>query len=166
MTDAVSAIIQHFATLNTEGKQNLLKQLGVSDIHGLMLIRPEVAEKYCKTHHINLGDVSVWNNQGNEWREQKYAEAKTNWENEYAKYQDLKDLLAQQKTKQKQAYEKYMTLFTKQQNAEGGVSSSEVNNAMKNYSLSSRNVTDTEIDMNVSLDMQRVYNTSQSHFIG
>lgn len=166
MANAVNAIIQHFATLNAEGKQNLLKQLGVSDIHGLMLIRPEVAEKYCKTHHINLGDVSVWkNNQGNDWMEQHYERAKDNWEKEYERYQELKGLQAEQTSAQKKAYKKYMTLFTKQQNGEGRVNSTEVNNAKKLYTQSTKQVYYTEIDMNGSLDMQRMYNSSQRHFI-
>ena len=159
MVDAVTAIKQHYATLSAEGKQNLLKQFGVSDINGLNLIRPEIAEKYCKTHHINLGDVSVW-------KDKKYAEAKANWENEYANYQGLKALQAEQKTQQAKAYQKYMTLFTKQQNGEGGVVSTEVANAMRTYSQLTKSVSNTDSAMNISLGMQRMYNTSQSHFIG
>ena len=157
MVDAVTAIKQHYATLSAEGKQNLLKQFGVSDINGLNLIRPEIAEKYCKTHHINLGDVSVW-------KDKKYAEAKANWENEYANYQGLKTLQSQQKTRQAKAYQKYMTLFTKQQNGEGGVVSTEVASAMKTYSLLTKTVSDTDSAMNISLAMQWLYNDSQRRF--
>ena len=90
MVDAITAIKQHYATLSAEGKQNLLKQFGVSDIHGLVLISPEVAEKYCKTHHINLGEVSVWKDQGNDWMEQNYLRAKGDWNEAYAALQATK----------------------------------------------------------------------------
>lgn len=158
MVDAITAIKQHYATLSAEGKQNLLKEFGVSDLRGLMLISPEVAEKYCKTHHINLGEVSVW-------KDQKYTEAKTNWENEYANYQGLKALYNQQTDQKAKAYQKYMTLFTKQQNGEGRVVSTEVASAMKTYSQLTKTVSDTDSAMNISLDMQRMYNSSQSRFI-
>lgn len=61
--DAISVLKNEYSMMTKTGQQSLLKELKISDIGILNILRPEVAEAYCKTHNINLGNNSVWNNQ-------------------------------------------------------------------------------------------------------
>ena len=169
MSNPVQAIKNHYATLSLQEKQNLLNDFGIKNINELYIIRPEVAEKYCKTHNLDLGSVSVFwgkkNDADTNYAEEKYNEAKDKWENEYNKYQVLKKGYAEQKTQQNAAYNKYVTLLTKQQNGESGVTSSNVSDALKSYNLLSQDVKVTGGEMDLSLAMQREHNSTQRRFM-
>ena len=59
--NAIEAVKMYYSSLDEKGKAEFRKETGFGDLHSISLMSPEVAEKYCANHRLNVGFMTFPN---------------------------------------------------------------------------------------------------------
>ena len=59
--NAIEAVKMYYTSLDEKGKAEFRKETGFGDLHSISLMSPEVAEKYCASHRLNVGYMTFPN---------------------------------------------------------------------------------------------------------
>jgi hypothetical protein len=149
-TDAISAIKSYYQTLSPEQQQNMLKNLGISDISAINIIDMKVAENYCKSNNIqcDLGNNSAW---------VQYDNAKANWNTRHEQYLAANSIFKKYKATEATAQGNYNTKVSEAMTKNGGLalSSAEDSAIRRNTGYTQETINNTknaELAANMLLD--------------
>lgn len=59
--NAIEAVKMYYTSLDEKGKAEFRKETGFGDLHSISLMSPEVAEKFCTNHRLNVGFMTFPN---------------------------------------------------------------------------------------------------------
>lgn len=59
--NAIESVKNYYNSLDEKGKAEFKKETGFNSIYSINLMDPKVAERFCQSHNIDLGETSVWN---------------------------------------------------------------------------------------------------------
>ena len=160
MVDAIKVIKEYYNSLTGKDKAEFQKEMGINSLYGINLMDIKVAEKYCKSHGIDLGDGSVWN---------LYNKGKADYAAALGDYNEAESIYNNLKGQTETAQTKYTTLVKnyRASNGEDAKISTAQDNQFRRESKYTtdliKNTNDAEDRVDLALDARRMAVDEQRH---
>lgn len=158
-TNAIEAVKNYYESLDSKGKSDFQKETGFN-FTGMNLMSYEFAEKFCKSHNIDLGQSSAWN---------LYYKGKADYAVALGEYNQAEKIYQDLKGQKETAQKKYNALVNnfKASNGDDVQLSDAQNNQFRRESKYTteliKNTTNAEFNVDMALSARQMAVNEQRH---
>lgn len=158
--NAINAVKNYYESLDNKAKAEFQKETGFNSLYSINLMDPKAAEKFCKSHNIDLGTTSAWN---------LYNKGKADYAAALGEYNQANQIFKDLKNQKETAQKKYNTLVNNFKSSNGD--DAQINTSQdKKFRSESKYTTDliksttnAEFDVNMALSARQLAVNEQRH---